>query len=106
MPTAISWTDDTWNPSSGCTRVSAGCLGAHCYIERQVPMRIAGRRFKQVGSVSTTGVELHPERLHRLPKGPRIFVCSMSDLFHEDVPDEYIARIFGVMAAHPERTFQ
>jgi protein gp37 len=104
MPTAISWTDDTWNPVTGCTRVSRGC--ARCYIERQTPMRIAGRRFARIGNTSTTGVQLHPERLARVPKGPRIFTCSMSDLFHEDVPDSFIARVFLTMRDHETRTFQ
>jgi protein gp37 len=103
MPTAISWTDDTWNPVTGCTRVSRGC--ARCYIERQTPMRIAGRRFARIGNTSTTGVQLHPERLARVPKGPRIFTCSMSDLFHEDVPDRFIDQVFAVMAMCPQHTF-
>jgi protein gp37 len=102
--TAIEWTDHTWNPVTGCTRVSPGC--AHCYIERQTPMRVARRRFARVGNASTTGVQLHPDRLERIPKGPRIFVCSMSDLFHEDVPDHYIAQIWNTMALHRDRTFQ
>jgi protein gp37 len=104
--TAIEWTDATWNPVTGCTRVSPGC--AHCYIERQTPMRVAHRKFARVGNASTTGVQLHPERLHwkRIPRGPRIFVCSMSDLFHEDVPDEFIAQVFEVMRWHTSRVFQ
>lgn len=91
----IEWTDETWNPVTGCTKVSPGC--AHCYIERQTPMRIAGRKFVR-GAIP---VRLHPERLDaplhwKAPR--RIFVNSMSDLFHEDVPDEFIDRVFAVMA--------
>lgn len=97
-------TDDTWNPVTGCTRVSPGC--AHCYIERQTPMRIAGRTFARVGNEETTGIRLHPERLERLPKGPRIFTCSMSDLFHDEVPFDFIEHVFAVMMRCPERTFQ
>ena len=105
--TAIPWTDATWSPVSGCTRVSPGC--ANCYIARTPPFRKAHRRFERVGNAMTTGVQLHPERLDqplhwRRPR--RIFVCSMSDLFHEDVPDEFIARVFQVMANTPRHTFQ
>jgi protein gp37 len=102
--TAIEWTDNTWNPVTGCTRVSPGC--AHCYIERQTPMRIARRRFHREGNESTTGVQPHPDRLTRIPKGPRIFVCSMSDLFHEEVSFGYLADVFAAMRHASDRTFQ
>lgn len=108
---AIEWTDATWNPVTGCTKVSPGC--AHCYAERQ------DHRFDrdQVGKLPWAfpvsrggrGVTLHPERLDqplRLKKPCRIFVNSMSDLFHEDVPDEFLPRIFAVMAATNWHTYQ
>lgn len=101
---AIEWTDATWNPVTGCTRVSPGC--ARCYIVRTPPFRMAGRVFARAGNVSTTGVELHPDRLARVPRGPKIFVNSLSDLFHEDVPDDFIGDVWRVMDAHPDRTFQ
>jgi len=104
---AIEWTDATWNPVTGCSRVSPGC--ANCYIERTPPFRIEGRRFVRVGVEDTTGVRLHPERLEqplRWRKPRRVFVCSLADLFHEDVPDEYIARVFAAMALAPRHTFQ
>jgi len=100
---AISWTDATWNPVTGCTKVSPGC--AHCYIERTPPFRMAGRRFVK-GAIP---VLLHPDRLEqplRWKKPRRVFVCSLADLFHEDVPDAFIGSIFGVMAAAREHTFQ
>ena len=100
---AIEWTDATWSPVTGCTRVSPGC--AHCYIERPPPFRMEGRRFVN----GTTGVRLHPERLDqpmRWRKPRRVFVCSLADLFHEEVPDEYIARVFATMALAPQHTFQ
>jgi protein gp37 len=97
---AIEWTDDTWNVVTGCTKLSPGC--ANCYIERQTPMRIAKRGF----AAGEIPVELHPERLSRIPRGPRVFTCSMGDLFHEDVPEHFIQDVFEVMAAHPDRTFQ
>lgn len=105
--TKITWTDATWNPVSGCTRISPGC--DHCYIERTPPMRIAGRRFDGPGVGATTGVQLHPERLEvpRRWKNPkRVFVCSMADLFHTGVPDEYIAQVFAIMADCTQHTFQ
>lgn len=100
----IEWTDATWNPVTGCTRVSAGC--AHCYIERTPPFRMEGRRFDAKGS---TGVRLHPERLEqplRWRKPRRVFVNSLSDLFHDDVPFEYVDRVFAVIEQSPDHTFQ
>ncbi len=108
---SIEWTrgDDgapgaTWNPVTGCTKVSAGC--DHCYAETFAERwrGIPGHHFEQGFDVT-----LRPERLGqpfkwRHPR--RIFVNSMSDLFHEDVPDEYIARVFAVMAATPRHTYQ
>ncbi len=99
----IQWTDATWNPTSGCTKISPGC--AHCYIERTPPMRMKGRKF--VGG--KIPLELHENRLDaplHWKKPRRIFVNSMSDLFHEDVPDEFIDKVFAVMALAPQHTFQ
>jgi protein gp37 len=102
--TGIEWTDATWNPVTGCTKVSSGC--DHCYAEtfaerwRGTPGHYFERGFD---------VQLRPEKL-ALPlswrKPRRVFVNSMSDLFHDDVPDEYIARVFGVMALAGRHTFQ
>lgn len=91
MSTGIEWTDETWNPVTGCTKVSPGC--DHCYAERIT------NRFGGPGAFDT--VVLHPERLDRplhwrTPR--RVFVNSMSDLFHDAVPDEFIAQVFEVMA--------
>jgi protein gp37 len=99
VSTAIEWTDETWNPVTGCTKVSPGC--DHCYAER-VTERFHGR-----GSFER--VVLHPERLDkplRWSKPRKVFVNSMSDLFHEQVPDEFIAEVFAVMALAPQHTFQ
>lgn len=74
----IVWTDATWGPLTGCTRVSEGC--EHCYIERTPPFRIAHRSFDSAGPGSTTGVLGHPERLDqplRWRRPRRIFVNSM-----------------------------
>lgn len=105
--TGIEWTDATWNPVSGCTRVSSGC--DRCYIERTPPFRMAGRRFDGAGIGGTTGVMLHPDRLSqpfRWRKPRRVFVCSLADLFHDDVPEEYIARVWAVMGLAARHTFQ
>lgn len=103
MTTKIEWTDATWNPVTGCTRVSEGCR--ICYIERTPPFRILGRRFVN----GTTGVQFHPDRLEhplhwRTPR--RIFVNSLSDLFHEDVPDDFIKLVLAVAARTPRHTYQ
>jgi protein gp37 len=101
--TAIQWTDETWNPTTGCTKVSPGC--ANCYIERTPAFRVSGTRFVK-GRIQ---VRLHERRLEtplRWKKPRRVFVNSMSDLFHEDVPFEFIAAVFGVMAAVPRHTYQ
>ncbi|MDQ2874402.1 MAG: phage Gp37/Gp68 family protein [Actinomycetota bacterium] len=97
--TKIEWTEATWNPVSGCTKVSPGC--DHCYAERIT------ERFHGPGSF--TRVQLHEDKLdlpHHWRKSRRVFVNSMSDLFHDDVPDEYIARVWQVMASTPQHTYQ
>jgi protein gp37 len=94
----ISWTDATWSPITGCSKVSPGC--SNCYISRTPPFRKAHRRFERVGNAMTTGVQLHHDRLDqplhwRRPR--RIFVCSMSDLFREDVPATFLTEVLNVM---------
>jgi protein gp37 len=98
---AIEWTDASWNPTTGCTKVSPGC--DHCYAIR------AGARLQHLpayeGTVAdgdwTGRVNVVPGRLDqplRWKRPRRIFVDSMSDLFHPDVPDGFVADVFGVMA--------
>ncbi|MEX1097337.1 MAG: phage Gp37/Gp68 family protein [Planctomycetales bacterium] len=100
----IEWTEMTWNPVTGCTKVSEGCR--HCYAERMA------RRLRAMGNtryVNGFRVTLHPDLIDvpRRMRQPRlIFVNSMSDLFHEAVPAEYIKRVFATMAACPQHTFQ
>jgi protein gp37 len=99
----IEWTDATWNPVTGCTKVSPGC--AHCYIEDTPPMRKDGRRFVK----GELPLRFHPDRLEKPLhwRRPRmVFVNSMSDLFHEDIPDYFVNRVFRVMALAPQHTFQ
>jgi len=138
----IEWTDATWNPVTGCTRVSAGCARCYAYQlhdQRFVAqgkaasvalgnaphpdgVKLAHRRAieqaRELGlklplpaqyDVPFSVVQLHPERLEaplhwRKPR--RVFVNSMSDLFHEDIPDDFLDRVFAVMALTPQHTYQ
>lgn len=119
----IAWTDQSWNPVRGCSRVSEGCR--HCYAEG-VAARFSGpgqpyeglalRKLKVISDdeqrteAKWTGeVRFVPEHLAdplRWQRPRRIFVNSMSDLFHEKVSNEQIAAVFGVMAAAPQHTYQ
>lgn len=127
--TQISWTDDTWNPIRGCSRVSEGCR--NCYAER-VAARFSGPGQPYEGLAHRNGdviklgghpahdriahrgqwtgvVRLVPEHLAdplKWRKPRRIFVNSMSDLFHESLTNEQIAAVFGIMAACPQHIFQ
>jgi len=101
---AIEWTDSTWNPVTGCNKVSPGCT--HCYAET------FAERFRGVpGHPFEQGFDLKmwPERLS-MPlqwKEPRmIFVNSMSDLFHKDVPDKFVTQVFDVMLRAKQHVFQ
>jgi len=104
QPTNIEWSEMTWNPATGCSKVSPGC--AHCYAEtfaerwRGVP----GHHYEQ-----GFDLRLWPERLEqplhwRRPR--RVFVNSMSDLFHEEIEEDYIAQVFDVMGRAHWHTFQ
>lgn len=103
----IQWTEATWNFVTGCTKVSDGCL--NCYIERTPAFRINHRRFDKPGIGGRTNIILHEDRLAyplRWRKPRRIFVNSLADLWHDEVPAEYIARAFAVMVAVPRHSFQ
>jgi len=108
----IEWTDSTWSPIIGCSRVSEGCR--FCYAERAAIRQVQGRYTGLVKSTSDgprwTGEVRLVEKDLDLPlrwRAPRrIFVNSMSDLFHEKVPDEWIALIWGVMMLAERHTFQ
>ncbi len=96
--TKIEWADYVWNCVTGCRKISTGCL--NCYSEGIAKRFWGERKF--------TDVQTHPERLEqplKTKKGGSVFVNSMSDLFHEDVPNEFIAAVFGVMAACPQHKF-
>ena len=100
----IEWTDTTWNPVTGCNKVSPGCK--NCYAERMSKrLQAMGVRKYEDGF----DVKLHPDTLeHPLKwKQPRrIFVNSMSDLFHEAIPDDFILQVFDVMNETPQHSYQ
>ncbi|MCZ7556104.1 MAG: phage Gp37/Gp68 family protein [Bacteroidia bacterium] len=106
MPTksSIEWTESTWNPVTGCSKISTGCK--HCYAERMA------KRLHAMGQANYRNgfeVTLHRHALElplRLRKPQVIFVNSMSDLFHEDVPPDFILDVFDVMARASQHTFQ
>jgi protein gp37 len=104
LGSSIEWTEATWNPVTGCTKISAGCK--HCYAERMA------RRLKAMGTPQYANgfrLTMQPGMLE-IPlrwKRPRtIFVNSMSDLFHKDLPLSYIQQVFDVMNRCPQHTFQ
>lgn len=102
--TKIEWTDKTWNPITGCTKKSTGCL--HCYAE------VMTRRLKAMGLdkyANGFNVTLHNDCLTeplRWKGAHNIFVCSMSDIFHEDVPFEFVDRMFDIIRATPQHRYQ
>lgn len=110
---AIEWTEATWNPTTGCDQVSSGC--DNCYA-----LRLASRlkamgspRYQVDGDARTSGpgfaVQLHPEALDtpkRWRRPRRIFVNSMSDLFHARVPLDYVREVFATIEATPHHTYQ
>lgn len=103
---AIEWTDATWNPVTGCSKVSPGC--ANCYAEA-LSLRYGWSKQPWTPDNAAANVILHPERLDlplrwRTPR--RIFVNSMSDLFHERVPDAFIDSVFARMVDARQHTFQ
>ncbi len=102
--TKIEWTESTWNPITGCTKISSGCK--FCYAE------VMTRRLQAMGQEKYKNgfnLTLHPEVLlepYSWKKGKMIFVNSMSDLFHKDVPVVYIQQVFKVIKENPQHVFQ
>lgn len=115
MSTSIEWTDETWNPIAGCSKVSEGCR--NCYAMRMAhrlahmgQAKYRGLTQKTAAGVNWTG-ELYFDRTALLKpltwkKPRRIFVNSMSDLFHENCPEHWIERVFAVMAMSQQHTYQ
>lgn len=105
MPTKIEWTNETWNPITGCTKISEGCT--NCYAERMAK-RLAGR-YGYPEQPHHFEVTVHEDKFDQPLKWkkPRmIFVCSMGDLFHPDVPHAEIKKILDVIKKCPQHTFQ
>lgn len=102
--TKIEWTESTWNPITGCTKISTGCK--FCYAE------VMARRLKAMGQEKYKNgfdLTLQSETLqepYTWKKGKMIFVNSMSDLFHKDIPVDYIQKIFKVIKENPQHVFQ
>ncbi len=102
--TKIAWTEKTWNPVTGCTKRSEGCR--NCYAE------VMARRLQAMGAKGYEDgfkVTLHPERLGeplKLKGRNMVFVCSMGDLFHEDVPFAFVDEVMEVIEATPDNTYQ
>lgn len=100
----IEWTEQTWNPAVGCSKVSPGC--EHCYAE------VMAKRLTAMGVKGYDNgfkLSLLPNRLEEPLKRSKptvYFVNSMSDLFHEEIPDEYISKVFNVIGRAPQHTFQ
>lgn len=100
----IEWTELTWNPTTGCTKVSAGCK--HCYAETMAKrLQAMGTRGYENGFALSVLPERLTQPLQR--KKPTVyFVNSMSDLFHEDVPEAFLDQVFKVIEATPQHTYQ
>ena len=102
--TKIEWTDATWNPITGCTKASAGCM--HCYAE------VMTRRLKAMGVgkyVRGFEVTVHEDALqepYKWRKSRNVFVCSMSDIFHENVPFEFVDKVMKVICETPRHNYQ
>lgn len=104
--TTIHWTNKSWNPITGCSKVSPGC--AHCYAET-LSLRYGYSKLPWLPKNADQNVVLHPERLEaplKWRKPAMIFVNSMSDLFHENVPDGFIFDVFCIMEKARQHTFQ
>lgn len=102
--TSIEWTESTWNPVTGCSKISPGCL--NCYAERMANRLLA---MGQPNYVNGFNVTMHDHVLElplKWKKPQTIFVNSMSDLFHEKVTDKFIYKVFDIMNQAPWHTFQ
>jgi protein gp37 len=110
---AIEWTEATWNPTTGCDRISSGCDNCYAMTLSRRLKAMGQPRYQRDGDPRTSGpgfgLTLHPDSL-QLPlswKRPRrVFVNSMSDLFHAQVPVTFIRQVFDVMASTPQHTYQ
>ena len=111
--TAIEWTEVTWNPTTGCDRISRGCDNCYALALAKRLKAMGAAKYQADGDARTSGpgfgITIHPDAL-RQPYGwqaPRVvFVDSMSDLFHARVPVDFVAQVFSVIADTPQHTYQ
>ena len=104
--TKISWASVTWNPVHGCSKVSAGC--DRCYAET-LSLRMGWTKKEWTGENASENVKLKPHKLrepYKLKEPSRVFVNSMSDLYHPQIPDDYLEKVFAVMHDLPQHVFQ
>lgn len=111
MTTGIEWTDRVWNPVSGCTKISQGCRNCYAFTLHDMRHRafIEGKKLPVQYAKPFSEIQLFENRLKQplsWRKPQKVFVNSMSDLFHEEVPDDFIDKVFAVMALSPKQTFQ
>lgn len=111
--TTISWSQKTWNPTTGCDRISPGCDRCYALTMAGRLKRMGSAKYQNDGDARTSGpgfaLTVHPDALDtplHWHKPAKIFVDSMSDLFHDEVPDEFIADVYAVMASARWHTFQ
>jgi protein gp37 len=111
--TSIEWTNETWNPTTGCDRTSPGCDRCYALTMAKRLKGMGSAKYQTDGDPKTSGpgfgVAMHEAALTeplRWTKPRRVFVNSMSDLFHADVTDEFIAKVFALMALTPQHTYQ
>ncbi len=102
--TKIEWTDKTWNPVTGCTKISAGC--ANCYAEVMSRRLCAMGQHKYRNGFKITTHEYALSEPSNWKKPHMVFVCSMGDLFHEEVPFEFIDKVLATIKATPQHTYQ
>ena len=102
--TKIEWTEVTWNPSTGCTKISEGCR--YCYVEKMSHRLKAMGQKKYVNDFDLTIHEASLKEPYNWKKPQIVFVNSMSDLFHEDMPLTFIKKVFAVMNDNPRHIFQ
>ena len=106
--TKISWTNETWNPIVGCSKISAGCANCYAANAAKSPRLQQFSQYEKVGNWDGTIEFVESQLLKPLSwKKPRkIFICSMADIFHDNVKEEWLDRIFSVIVVCPQHTFQ
>lgn len=111
--TSIEWTEVTWNPTTGCDRISAGCDNCYALTMAKRLKGMGSAKYQSDGDPRTSGpgfgLTLHPDTIndpYRWRKPSKVFVNSMSDLFHARVPLDFVRRVFEVMADTPQHTYQ